>query len=300
MTAKSERAFLDKQRNASANVLDSDHLKFLAKERAEVEQLVRQAPSVTVGRKFPAAAAALREQLAAEGEVELLAGDLRGWTKIRDAQAFVYWEARVYEAAFDRDERPDRWRRGLSVVSFADCLIALHLGAADAASALMKRLVGESQGTANNYWQASTGAITFMARMYEQRTNQKLDMAWSKLPPLGGYEKLLADDCTGDAYVSALEWGCTEHIAQTRETKQKLLPFVVGLSTAMPIELMTWLQQRRAQGLDFATHGHPLLESPLANLDPPVSQAPSSDLLQLLELGIPHMQAYLADQRTNP
>jgi hypothetical protein len=117
---------------------------------------------------------------------------------------------------------------------------------------------------------------------------------WHKL-----HAALLDDSCSGAEYADALEWACSEHIAQTRETQQQLLPFAYGVAFAMPIELICWLRYRRGRGrgLEHATHGHPLLETALATLDPPPpppTQAPLR-LTQLVELALPHLRACLTD-----
>jgi len=61
----------------------------------------------------------------------------------------------------------------------------------------------------------------------------------------------------------------------------------------LPIELVMWLRYRRVSGLDCATLGHPLLESPLAVLDPPAFAETASNALTLLEQGMPKLRAYL-------
>jgi hypothetical protein len=172
-------------------------------------------------------------------------------------------------------------------------LIALHVGATDTAEAIMKRVAAESHDAETNYWRASTGALTFQARVYELLTGQPLAMDWSKLLPLEEYESLLSDDCTGNAYADALTWSCSAHIEQSTQNNKRFWPFAIGLSTSMPIEIMSWLRYRRGRGLEHATWGHPLLESPMANLDPPPSSPPASDLLRLLDRGMPHIRAYL-------
>jgi hypothetical protein len=224
---------------------------------------------------------------------QLFNGRTEGFQLLHEAQVFAYWQARVYEAAFERDMAPDRFRRGLSSHDFCACLLAWHLGATKTAAVIMQRLVAQTHDRAD-FWRASTGAQRFMARLYEQATKTELDIDWDRLPQFEGYEVLLDPELKGRDYSAVLEWACTEHIAQSRQSKKTAFPFATAIYAPMPIELLTWLKLRRRDGLEHGTHGHPLLESTLALLDPPPPSGSKSELLTLFERGIPHMQAYLA------
>lgn len=294
MTAKTEQKFLAAERKNANAFFGELFMTHLRKEQAELTAAVRVPANAQVGRQFPGDAGGLVQLLFAEGIRDLFEGRVSGFQRLREAQAFEYWQALVFEAAFERDTTPDRFRRGFSVTSVGSCLLALHLGSVRTAQAIALRIAAETHDPACNRFLASTGAVTFQARLIELIAQQPLNLDWTKLPPLGRYEDLLDPTRDGERYLADLEWGCQEHLNQSRESKRVVFPFAFAVFAPLPIELVMWLVWRRKLGLEHGTHGHPLLESPLASLDPAPSSEPPSELMGLLEQGIPHMQAYLA------
>ena len=292
MSAAAEARFLARERETAEGFFKPEYLAYVSQKRAELEHLVTLPPSAAIGRKLPAVAGSLHTTLAAEGMRALFAGRTEGFGLLRDAQVFAYWEAVVYEAAFQRDTAPDRFRRGHSIKAFAYCLLAWHLGAEATAEAIMSRLVAESHDSVCTHWAASTAALPFMARLYEQARGEALDLDWSLLPALEGYQALLDPELKGQKYLEALDWACEQHIAQTNDSKSKFMPFAIAVLAPMPVELITWLTLRRRAGLEHGTHGHPLLESLLATLDPPIVEG-RAEVLRLYERGEPHLRAYL-------
>ena len=237
MSVSSERQFLEHQKRIAEGFFEPEFLAYLQQKRAELERLVGQPPTAAAGRRIPAVASSLRTLLLAEGIRSLFEGQPGGFAKLQEAQTFEYWEARVYEHAFQRDQTPDRFRRGLQVVSFGDCLLALHVGASDTADAIMRRLVSESFDSSCNDWAASTEAITFQAHLYEEVTRQKLEINWSKLPQLQGYRTLLNPELKGADLSRALDWACVQHMeqAQSQEPTGKFMPFAATALCKWPI-----------------------------------------------------------------
>jgi hypothetical protein len=284
---------LAQQLKTTDGFFQGEYLAYSSQKRAELERLVSESPSAAVGRKLPAVAGSLHDTLCAEAMRALFAARAEGFALLRDAQVFAYWEAVIYEAAFQRDLAPDRFRRGSSVRSFGRCLLAAHLGAEKAADAIMRRLIAESHDSSCSDWAISTGALPFMVRLYEQVTQQQLDIDRRKLPALGGYEALLEPELMGERYRAALDWACKEHIAQSKPSKRGFMPFAAAVIAPLPVELVVWLKMRRRAGLEHETHGHALLESFMATLDPPLAQAPRAEIVSIYERGEPHLLAYL-------
>lgn len=145
----------------------------------------------------------------------------------------------------------------------------------------MRRLIAESHDSPCSHWAISTGALPFIVRLSEQFTEQQLDIDWRKLPALSGYEALLDPELKGERYRAAWDWACREHIAQSKPSKKGFMPFAAAVLAPLPVELVIWLKMRRRAELEHGTHGHALLESFLATLDPPLVQASLAKIVTL-------------------
>ncbi|HYQ02763.1 MAG TPA: hypothetical protein VER96_29030 [Polyangiaceae bacterium] len=293
MTERAEKNLLKRERDLVLAWPAPEVKAYFAEGEESLKAMLKQAPSPANGRKCASHFANLQDLLTNEGLSLLFNESPSGWQRLHEAQRLRLWEARIQEHAFQLDKTPDRFRRALSVGSFPASLLSLHLGARDTAEAIMGRLVAESHDSHCNYWRASTPSLAFMARLFELLSGTKLDIVWGKLLPMGRYEELLLPDLDGERYASALDWACTEHIAQTRMTQKQFLPFVTHGFAPLPIELVMCLRYRRASGFECATLGHPLLQSPLATLDPPGFVETPCKALTLLAQSMPHVRAYL-------
>jgi hypothetical protein len=292
MTEKAEKSFLKRERDRLQAWPAPEMKAYFDEGEEALRRMIKQAPSPAHGRKCASHFANLCDLLTNEGLTLLFNDSPSGWQRLHEAQRLRLWEARIQEHAFQLDTTPDRFRRGFSVSAFPASLLSLHLGAHDTAEAIMGRVVAESHDSLCNYWRASTPSLAFMARLFQLSSGVKLDIVWGKLLPMGRYEELLSPDLDGARYASVLDWACTEHIAQTKGQKS-FLPFVAHGFGPFPIELVMCLRYRRASGFECATLSHPLLESPLAVLDPPPFVETPTKALTLLAQSMPHVRAYL-------
>ncbi len=289
-----ERRFLSSEIpkfQSSVGSLFDDRLRALIQ---QFSGLLDSPGEAAVFRKFLTVARELSEWLEAVGICQILDGAADGWAKMHDAMDFHEWWSLVAEEAYQRDTRPSRVRFHVFVETFSMVLLAVHLGHESAANAFLKAIASQDQDDSCDNWRLSTGALAFQLRLYERWTGKAAGLNWAKLPPLGRYENLFSSACIGAQFREDLAWVCEEHILQTRSTERYYPPFKTGTFRIMPIEIIMWLRWRRREGLEVATDGHPLLESPLAVLDIPAVSETVSEHRALLERAIPQLRAFLS------
>lgn len=293
--ARVEQAFLDKHRK-SFESLAADPTALYGDVLAR-EYGIEGAPDPQTGRKLAGFTNSLAILMPIEGAYGVISSDPQGWRYLWEATEAAAWDFRIQAVAYERDTRPERMLNAGIVVDFGKLLLAAHIGTPSAAADIAGILGLVSREDRCSHWALSASGLTFEARVYELVTGRPLDIDWTKLPALGGYEALLSPACVGAAFEQARDWACAEHMAQSVVRKKLPYPPFEGVpSRAMPLELILWLKVRKRAGLEHDPGDHPLLRSPLAELEPNIPSTPTP-LWKYIEQALPHIRAYLRGSR---
>src|SRR5262245_25743615 len=114
--ARSEQRFLEKEREVGAPPWDAE----LEESMRKLEELVAFEPAAKTGREFIVEAGALTNWLEGHGFGKVWRGDPSGWDGVYDFLDYLHWQSVLFEAIYERDRRPERFRLRLTVRVFSE------------------------------------------------------------------------------------------------------------------------------------------------------------------------------------
>jgi hypothetical protein len=221
----------------------------------------------------------LWEWYSGDGTCIILAGNVTGWTELRQALECGYWFIRIFVRAFDLGDPANRSssvRDNHAGLVLAHSLATCEWEMAEWVSNRMIRI--PEDGAVGKL--AVTPFEPAMVRLHELAYGRDAS-AWSSKFDLGAYSKLFASWESEAAFASALVDVCDFHLASVN-VPEWYGAFERGGYRVFPVEILAIAAVRERLGLPMPKVKHSLLATPLATPPPatPCGPAPQDELVQ--------------------